>query len=164
MAARSVFAGRYTAHVDTPVVVFAIGMRINNFWDVRRWWFVGMQMGPMLRVLMSQREKGLLHTEFFFTHRGPMLLQYWRSFEDLERFARSPDDPHLRSWRDFNRIVGAHPSVGIWHETYTIAPGAYEGIYGNMPCWGMAAATSHVAVGPGREAAKERLRTRAGAG
>jgi hypothetical protein len=134
-------------------------MRINTFFDVRRWWFVFTQMGPMLRVLLTQREKGLLHFETFFSHRGVMMLQYWRSYEHLEHFARSSDDPHLASWRGFNRVVGSNPAAGIWHETYVIEPGAYEGIYGNMPAWGMAAAAGRVAVGTGRESAKDRLRS-----
>jgi hypothetical protein len=156
--ARTVHPGRFTAKLDAPVVVFLIGMRINNYLDVRRWWFVVSQMGPMLRVLLQHREKGLLHFETFVSHRGVMMLQYWSSYDALERFARSSDDPHLGSWRNFNRIVGSHPSAGIWHETYTIAPGQFEGIYGNMPLWGMAAATTHAPVGAGRESAKERLR------
>jgi hypothetical protein len=155
---RTVFPGRYTAQLDRPVVVFLIGMRVNNFFDVRRWWFVAQQMAPMLRTLLRHREKGLLHFETFVSHRGPMLIQYWNSFEQLEAFARAPEDPHLESWRQFNRLVGAHPSAGIWHETYVIEPGKYEGVYGNMPRWGMAAAGAHVPVGAGREAAKDRLR------
>ena len=157
--ARDIFPGRFTAQLDAPVVVFLIGMRINNFLDVRRWWFVASQMGPMLRVLLTQREKGLLHFETAVSNRGVTMTQYWRSYDELERFARSSDDPHLVSWRGFNRTVGTHPSVGIWHETYTIQPDCYEGIYSNMPVWGMAAATRHVPVGAGRETAKERLRS-----
>ena len=155
---REVFPGRYTATLDTPIVVFLIGMRINNVFDVRRWWFVASQMGPMLSTLLQHREKGLLHFETFVSHRGIMMMQYWRSYDELEHFARNSDDPHLGAWRNFNRIVGSHPSAGIWHETYTIAPGQYEGIYGNMPRFGMAAATTHAKVGAGRESAKERLR------
>lgn len=157
---REVFAGRYTAKLERPIVLFLIGMRVNNVFDVRRWTFVARQMPPMLAVLERHRDKGLLHYETFVNHRGVMLVQYWESFDALERFARSGDDPHLRSWQGFNRVVGSDPSVGIWHETYLIEPGSYEGVYGNMPQWGMAAATEHIKVGAGREAAKERLRER----
>jgi hypothetical protein len=156
--ARDVFAGRFTAQLDRPVVVFAIGMRINNVFDLRRWWFVVRQMPPMLADLLTHREKGPLHFETFFSLRGVTQLQYWSSYDALERFARNPDDPHLDSWRAFNRVVGTHPSAGIWHETYTIAPGQFEGVYANMPRFGMAAATEHVPVRAGRESAKERLR------
>lgn len=155
---KAIFAGRYTARLDRPVVLFLIGMRVNNVFDVRRWLFVARQMPPMLAVLERERSKGLLHYETFVSHRGVMTVQYWESFDALERFARSGDDPHLRSWRAFNAVVGNHPSAGIWHETYLVDPGNYEGIYANMPRFGMAAAAAHVKVGAGREAAKERLR------
>lgn len=157
--ARPVFAGRYTANLKEPVVLFLIGMRVNNVFDVKRWVWLASQMPPMLDTLMRHRDKGLFHFETFVSLKGIMLVQYWRSFDDLERFARAEDDPHLKSWREFNRIIGSNPSSGIWHETYLIEPGNCEAIYGNMPIWGMAAATEHVKVGAGREAAKERLRT-----
>jgi hypothetical protein len=60
------------------------------------------------------------HAEVFFYWRGPALVQYWRSFEDLERFARNPDDPHMPAWQRFNRSVGSDGSVGIFHETYLV--------------------------------------------
>ena len=49
-----------------------------------------------------------------------MLVQYWCSFVDIERFARNPHDPHLPAWRCFNRLVGADCSVNIFHETYIV--------------------------------------------
>nr|WP_257236832.1 DUF4188 domain-containing protein [Nostoc sp. 'Peltigera malacea cyanobiont' DB3992] len=62
----------------------------------------------------------------------------------MESFARNPADAHLKAWQGFNRGIGADGSVGIWHETYLIEPGRYEAIYGNMPVFGLAAATKHV--------------------
>ena len=85
------------------------------------------------------------------------LIQYWRSFEDLERFARSPEEPHLSAWQRFNRVVGADGSVGIWHETYLINSRNYEAIYGNMPIFGLAAATKHISVSGQKETARGRV-------
>jgi len=89
--------------------------------------------------------------------RGPMLVQYWRSFEDLEKFARDKSDPHLGAWRRFNKAIGSDGSVGIWHETYLVEPGKYEAVYGNMPVFGLASATSHVSAVGRRETARRRL-------
>jgi hypothetical protein len=89
--------------------------------------------------------------------RGPALIQYWRSFEDLERFARNPDDPHLPAWQRFNRTVGSDGSVGSFHETYIVERGNYEAIYGNMPVFGLAKATEHVRAVGGRETARRCL-------
>ena len=152
-----VMPGRYTAQIEEPFVVFLIGMRINKFLAFRKWVPVARAMGPMLRSLYLHPEKGFLGGEFYFNLRGPMLLQYWRSFEDLEKFARDKADPHLAAWKRFNKAIGADGSVGIWHETYLVEPGKYEAVYGNMPVFGLASATHHVPAVGRRETARRRL-------
>jgi hypothetical protein len=78
---------------------------------------------------VAQPEKGLLAYEMNF----PTIVQYWRSFDHLEAFARSEGDPHLAAWRQYWRRVGKSDRSGIWHETYLVQAGQYEAIYGNMP-------------------------------
>lgn len=152
-----IFNGRYTAYTDEPFVVFLIGMRINKFWRFNKWVSVASAMGPMLQSLFTNPEKGFLHAEFFWNFSGPCLIQYWRSFEDLENFARNPSDPHLGPWKKFNQAIGSTSIVGIWHETYTVNPDQYETMYGNMPKFGLAAATEHVQIAGRRETARLRL-------
>ena len=118
----AVFPGRFTAQVDEPLVVFVIGMRVNRLRAVRKWLPVAREMGPMLRMLYLHSEKGLLHAETFLMWRGVVMVQYWRSFEHLERFARDRDDPHAAAWQRFMRNVGGDGTVGIFHETYVIEP------------------------------------------
>ncbi|MDX1977260.1 MAG: DUF4188 domain-containing protein [Pseudanabaenaceae cyanobacterium bins.68] len=151
--------GRFTAHTDQPFVVFLIGMRVNQFWAFDKWTPVAQAMAPMLKTLYKYPEKGFLGGENFFRlfPLTTLLLSYWRSFDDLEHFARSPSEPHLKAWQSFNKSVGNDGSVGIWHETYRIEPGNYEVIYGNMPVFGLAAATQHLPIGVKRERASERL-------
>ena len=156
MTAR-VVEGRYTARTDETFVVFIIGMRINRPLAVRKWLPTLRAMGPMLKELYRHPEKGFLGAEFFFYGRGPAVLQYWRSFEDLERFARNPDDPHLPAWQRFNSTVGRDGSVGIFHETFIVERGNYEAIYSNMPVFGLAKATEHVRAVGGRETTRRRL-------
>jgi hypothetical protein len=154
-----VIPGRYTAHIEGPFVVFLIGMRVNRLTAFKKWLPTAQAMPGMLRTLYTHPEKGFLGGEVFFRF-GPLttlLLSYWRSFEDLERFARSPDDPHLPAWRVFNRAIGADGSVGIWHETYLVGDGGYECLYGNMPVFGLAAASEHVPAVGRRETARRRL-------
>lgn len=150
-------SGRFTAKVEGPFVVFAIGLRINRFLDFRSWVPTVRAMGPMLKELYRSPEKGFLGAEFFFSLRGPMVLQYWRSFDDLERFAKNPDDPHLPAWRRFNQGAKKSGSVGIWHETYSVDAGSYEAIYANMPPYGLARATERVPVGGSNETARNRI-------
>jgi hypothetical protein len=153
-----IFNGRFTAQMDEPFVVFIIGIRINRFFAFRKWVPAARAMGPMLRELRQNPQKGLLGAEQFFYWRGTALIQYWRSFEDLERFARSPDDLHFPAWRRFNQTVGSDGSVGVWHETYVVEAGCHEAIYSNMPVFGLAKATEHVPARGRLETARRRLR------
>jgi hypothetical protein len=153
----SIFRGRFSAQIDGPFVVFIIGMRVNRLWAVHQWLPVASAMGPMIAELTRQPELGLLHAETYLYWRGAALVQYWRSFEHLERFARDPAASHLGAWKRFNRAVGASGSVGIWHETYVVAADQYECVYGNMPRRGLAMAGAHVPAVGARETARRRL-------
>ena len=152
-----VIPGRFTAQTDEAFVVFIIGIRVNKFFAFRRWIPAAMEMGPMLRTLFKHPEKGMLGAQTFFYWRGIALVQYWRSFDDLEKFARDKGDPHLEAWRRFNKNIGSDGSVGIWHETFLVEAGKYEALYGNMPIFGLAASTNHVPAIGRRETARRRL-------
>ncbi len=159
---RKVQPGRYTAKIDGPFVVFIIGMRINKFHRPDKWLPVARAMPPMLKTLSEHPAKGFLGGENFLYWRGFAFAQYWRSFEDLERFASDPGDPHRGAWQRYNKAVGTDGTVGIFHETYKVEAGAYECVYGNMPVFGLGSATNHVpAVGQLERARTriERLRT-----
>jgi hypothetical protein len=137
--------GRYTADIDGDFVVFLIGMRVNHPLRVRKWWPVAVAMPRMLKVLDQHPELGCLGFESWFG-RTTMMIQYWRDFDSLDRFARDRDLPHLEPWRRFNRAVRDSGDVGIWHETFQVRAGEYEAVYGNMPIFGLAAAARHMPV------------------
>lgn len=152
-----IHAGRFTAAHDGPLTVFLIGMRVNRWSAVKRWWTTLTAMAPMLRALARGEVEGYLGGFTFFTWRGAGCVQYWRSFEELERFAVAPEAPHLGAWRRFNRMIGKDGSVGIWHETYQVAPGRWETVYNNMPVFGLAAAAGHVPIDRASETARQRI-------
>lgn len=152
-----VMPGRYTAQIDGDFVVFLIGMRINKLFAFSKWIRTARAMAPMLRTLLQHPEQGLLGWQIFFYWRGVALVQYWRSFEDLEAFARNRQEPHLPAWQRYNKTIGSDGSVGIWHETYLVKAGQYEAVYGNMPVFGLAGATKHVPATGRRETARRRL-------
>jgi len=127
---------RMTAIIDKPIVVFLIGMRINHFWKIHQWWPVATAMPRMLKELATDKSSGYLSSEMWFG-RTTIMLQYWESFDALERYAKSRDQAHLPAWAEFNKRIGNSADVGIWHETYEIAPGSYECIYHNMPPFGL---------------------------
>jgi hypothetical protein len=154
-----VFSGRHEARIEGDFVVFLIGMRINKPWKVHRWFPVLTAMGGMIRDLERDPESGFLGATNGFFAGGPALVQYWRSFEHLERFARDPGARHLPAWRAFNKLVRSSGDVGIWHETYRVRAGEYEAIYGNMPRVGLGRVAEHNPLDPASTAAR-RLRTR----
>jgi hypothetical protein len=134
---------RFTAEMKDPFVVFLIGSRVNDIWAVQKWGWAGQQMNTMLAELYKYPEKGFLGGETFFNFfpLRTLLMSYWRSFEDLERFSRAKEDTHFEAWRGFYKRIGYDGSVGIWHETYMIQPNQYEVLYANMPLFGLSAAT-----------------------
>lgn len=152
----SVYRGRYTAEIPQDFVVFLIGMRLNRAWKVHKWFPVFSAMPRMLRWLDQHPEAGLLKWHNAWIN-GPAVVQYWRSFEQLERFARATQEPHLPTWKWFNHAVRASGDVGIWHETYKVRAGEYECIYGNMPRIGLAAAGKHLPVGSTGQSAARRI-------
>lgn len=154
-----VYAGRYTAETDEPFVVFLIGSRVNSlrkFWKAR--WISG-AMTTMMQTLYARPETGFLGGESFFRiwPFSTIMVSYWRSYDDLERFAHNKTDPHLEPWRRFNREIGSDGSFGIWHETYVVNPGQFEVIYGNMPQFGLAKAVRHVPIHKRTDSASQRL-------
>ena len=114
-------------------------MRINQHWRVDKWWPVASAMPRMISELKQKPELGFLHVETWFS-RTIILVQYWRSMEQLMAYAKNKNGEHLPAWKAFNQKIGTDGSVGIWHETYAIQAGAYENVYVNMPVFGLARA------------------------
>jgi hypothetical protein len=147
---------RLTATLDGNFVVFLIGMRINRPWQVHKWLPVARAMPRMIRELYRQSELGFIHAESWFG-RTIILVQYWRSMDQLLAYARNRKAQHLPAWQAFNQAVGTDGSVGIWHETYAATAGTYENVYVNMPAFGLGkAGTLQPAIG-GRKSAAGRL-------
>jgi hypothetical protein len=148
---------RLAATLDGDFVVFLIGMRINKPLLIHKWGPVAAAMPRMLEELYRKPELGFLHGELWFS-RTTLVLQYWRSMEQLLAYAKDRQARHLPAWHAFNKSVGTNGAVGIWHETYAVSPGRYENIYTNMPPFGLGkAGTLHPASG-GLHTAAGRLR------
>ena len=149
-----IFPGRHTAQLEGDFVVFLIGMRLNRPWKVRHLpWFMR-TMPRMLAELEADPSAGLLGYQQAVFFGGLGVVQYWRSFEDLERYARNPGASHLPAWREFNRRIRDSGDIGIWHETYRVRAGDYEAIYGNMPRVGLGAFGAHRPLGSASTAAQ----------
>ena len=145
---------RMTALIDGDFVVFLIGMRVNKPWKIHKWLPVFLAMPKMLRELAADPSAGCLGT----MTAGFTIVQYWRSFEALEAYARSRDRRHWPAWVDFNKRVGAsRGDVGIWHETYMVAAGKYETVYSGMPPKGLGTAGTLVPASGRKESARGRI-------
>lgn len=159
----TVVPGRMTDAHTGPLVVFLIGMRINHFHKFGKWFPVFRAMGPMLRELYANPENGFLGTEYALcSPRQILLLQYWRDFDCLEAYARNRDAKHWPAWTAFNRSIGDDGTVGIYHETYAVAAGAHETVYGNMPPFGLARFAGSIPATGSRKAARDRMRVSSG--
>lgn len=118
-----------------------------------------MSMPKMIKELAEKPELGLLGiqaTGLFST----ITIQYWRSFEHLEAYARNKDAAHMPAWKYFNKLISGNSDVGIWHETYIVKEGNYENIYNNMPKYGLGKAGELIPVSKKFEDAGARMRDR----
>jgi hypothetical protein len=147
---------RLCAEMDGEFVVFLIGMRINTLWKMHKWMPVIRAMPRMLRELMITPNSGLLSSEMWFG-RTTIMVQYWESKEKLLSYATNKEAEHLPAWKMFNQSVGTNGDVGIWHETYVIAPGSCENIYVNMPEFGLGKAGVLNPASGKRYSAKDRF-------
>ncbi len=80
----------------------------------------------------ESQEAGLLHSESFrlaWNHAG--LLQYWRSFAELD--AWSHRTPHSDWWRQINDRIRRKGDIGVYHETFLVPRSSYESIFVNCP-------------------------------
>jgi hypothetical protein len=151
---RKIRPERLAGQIDGPFVVFLIGMRVNRPLKVRSWWPTFIAMPRMLKELEQDPATGFLGAESSLG----LIVQYWRSFEDLERYASSRDHQHWPAWRAFNqRVRGSRGDVGIWHETYRVEAGAYEAIYSGVPPRGLGRVGRLVPATGRRESARQRI-------
>ena len=153
---RSINAGRFTADIEGDFVVFIIGARPDPRRLIRGLRDLGGNKGMkhMLDYLCEHPDKGLLGYEQLGIGSW---VQYWRSFDQLEAFAKDTEDPHLDVWRKFIKRVGKSGRTGIWHETFMVRAGEFEAIYTNMPDFGLAKASTVVSVAES-VAARDRLK------
>jgi hypothetical protein len=148
---------RVSAEIEGDFVLFLIGIRINRFRKPWKWGPVMAAMPRMLRELEANPDAGLLGADVYMgSPRRFMLVQYWRSFDHLEAYARNKDATHWPAWVAFNKRIGSSGDVGIWHESYVVKPGGSESLYNNMPPFGLGAASKLI---PAADRARSRIGT-----
>lgn len=150
---------RLTTARDKDLVVFLIGMRVNRPLAIRQWLPVFLAMPPMLRELQADPESGYLGGSTWVSPRAVLLVQYWDTYDQLVAYATGTGRKHRPAWNAFNQRRGrAATVVGVYHETYVVAPGRMETIYDAMTpiLLGKAIGTSPVSLS--RNTSRERIR------
>ena len=147
---------RMTVEIEGDFVVFLIGMRINRLWKPHKWLPVFLAMPRMLKELQAHPESGFLGYIAGFS----VTVQYWRSFEQLEAYARARDHEHWPAWVAFNKRIGdSRSDVGIWHETFRVRAGEYEAVYSGVPPIGLGKVTALVPATGRLDTARGRMGT-----
>lgn len=70
----------------------------------------------MAPALEEAKAEGFLHQERWMGENSGILFQYWRSYEDLDRWARKL--PHMAWWRWL--LENAGEDVSFYHEIYQV--------------------------------------------
>lgn len=111
--------------------MFLIGARINRWWLLPFALPILARMRKMQRELLADPSSGLLAIQSL----GSADVQYWRSKEDLLRYAEKKT--HSDTSKSYFRRIFKNQAFGIWHETYVVPEGHYECIYTNVPRRGL---------------------------
>lgn len=147
---------------DGELAVFLIGARVNKLWRPDGWLPAFAAMGPMLRELYRDPASGFLGARTLVGGRGVTVVQYWRSVEDVYRYANDDGHAHRPAWVAFYRRAKRVPgAVGVWHETFRVPDGGHETLYVDMPQFGLARATGVVPAARRGRTARERIASRA---
>ena len=101
----------------------------------------------MFPALEEAKKVGFLHQEMLMGEGSAVLLQYWRSYDELDRWARTM--PHMAWWRWL--LENAGDDLSFYHEIYQVKTA--EAIYerGCRPVGAaLVAGTSTVTSGEGQ--------------
>jgi hypothetical protein len=147
------YEGAYIAHLwEHPRLCLAVfGVQFFTPEGQRRYEESGITEEMMSALGTAQADGLLLLNRMVMSEEGPLLLQYWRSYEELDDWARRL--PHMRWWRWL--LENSGDDISFYHEIYQAKTA--EAIYekGCRPVGpAVFASTSTVSSGEGRS--KER--------
>ncbi|WP_435333626.1 DUF4188 domain-containing protein [Haloarchaeobius sp. TZWWS8] len=124
---------RLVADVDGGFVVYINGMRLNKLRAIPQWLLAGRKLARMFDELEADPDSGFLgYQPAFMGPRTGAAIQYWRSLEDLKRFANDPDGRHVPAWKWYDETVNDDGGVGFWAELYVVEEGNYETFFRNV--------------------------------
>jgi hypothetical protein len=109
---QSAYIARLWEHPDLCVALFGVQYHTREGQDLYEASGIDTEME---KALEEAREQGLLLLNRpLASSDGGLLMQYWRSYDDLDRWARQ--QPHSRWWRWLREHTGR--GLGFYHEVY----------------------------------------------
>jgi hypothetical protein len=100
---------------DYPKLCVALfGVQFHTPAGQRRYEEAGIQEELEVALAEAVQEGILLLNRPVMTPEGPVLMQYWRSYDELDDWARAL--PHMRWWKWL--LDNAGPDLSFYHEIY----------------------------------------------
>jgi hypothetical protein len=119
-----IIKGRKFANVQGDFVVFLIGMRVNNWLMIHKWFPVAMAMPKMIKSCIKiHKADSWARIAGWQDNNIRAVLEIIRT---SEAYAKNKDMEHFPAWKAFNLKARQSGVVGVWHETYKISQGSYE--------------------------------------
>lgn len=113
-------------------------MRLNTLRALPHWLAANWKIAKMFKELESDPDSGFLgYTPIFLGLRKGAAMQYWRSLEDLRRFATDPNGSHVSAWKWYNEETDPDGGLGFWAEIYVIDGDSFETFFRNVPAIGV---------------------------
>src|SRR5579859_942481 len=136
--AHPVRRGRFAAQIEGDFCVFHIGIIQNVHIPTKEFKEIGDAFTAMHRDLEANPEKyGYFGSTNYVSSNirvdSAMTIQYWRSQEHLNAYARDHMNKHFPAMKWSSGYMKVSANVGFWHESFKVHAGEYEGIYVNCP-------------------------------
>ena len=146
------------AEGDQNHVLFLIGLEFDSLWRVGDWLPVAKAGSSMFKELDANADVGLIGRDTCLGQ-TTILIEYWRSLEDLQAYALDDKAGDFPAWRDFQKTTDAADSVRVWHEAYEVKQGEYTELELDLSD-GLLARSSH--YGPDLKPVPSSSRSKAG--
>jgi Domain of unknown function (DUF4188) len=133
-----VLPGRYAGEIDGDFCVFHIGATLNAHILNKEAVAVSKAFEAMHKELEADPEKyGFYGSTTYVSVNsglsGGFTVQYWRSQEHLNAYARGQMGKHFPAMIWSAKHSKVSTNIGLWHESFTVRKGDYEAIYLNCP-------------------------------
>lgn len=123
--------GRKAVELEDGMVIYINGIRLNRLRGLPQYLMANWKVAKMFKRLAADPDSGFLGYELaLMGPRHGAAIQYWRSLDDLRRFASDREDMHVPAWQWFNRVDDG--SIGFWSELYVIGLEDYETFFRNV--------------------------------